>query len=170
MNQKELEKQIAEKSREQQLESIKANKTRAQSITIGTAGGGAVEIIMRSGSGKFLWNTYQPVEVMELINQLSAGIGCHIQIVPRQDFGSWRDWKMSPEELEYARGMQPFQGVGHAPHPKYELEKLRSAVELPRLGEQPGTPLDKIKEEETNVATKKIVNKRITKRSRAASK
>ncbi len=170
MNQKDLEKQFAENARQHQLDSLKANKTRAQSITVGTAGGGAIEIIMRSASGKFLWNTYQPVEIMELINQLSAGIGCHIQIVPRQDFGAWRDWKMSPEELEHARGMQPFQGVGHAPHPKHELEKLTQAVELPKLGEQPGVAVDQIREEKPNVATKKIVNKRSTERSRATSK
>jgi len=153
MNQKELEKKLHESARKHQADSTKANKTRAQSITVGTAGGGTVEIIMRSAAGKFLWNTYQPVEVMELINQLSAAIGCHIQIVPRQDFGAWRSWKMSPEELEHARGMQPFQGVGHSPHPKHEPEKLRSGQELPKLGEQPGMGVNKIEQEDSNVAT-----------------
>ena len=91
MNEKELQKELDKRHKLRQLETLEANDTRAQSVTVGTAGGGTVEITMRSPSGKFLWNTYQPVEVIELINQLAAGVGCHIQILPRQDFASWRD-------------------------------------------------------------------------------
>ena len=161
MNDKELQKELDRRHKLRQLENLEANDSRAQSLTVGTAGGGAVEITMRSSSGRFLWNTYQPVEVVEFINQLAAGIGCHIQIVPRQDFASWRDWRMTPEELEHARGIQPLQGVGHSPHPKMlGIEEYAAGMQQPAL-----PPTKEIKEKK-NVATKKAVNKRTTKRSR----
>lgn len=150
MTQEEFEKAMQEKSNEQSFATLEANKTRAQSISIGSAGGGTCEIVMRSGSGNFLWNTFQPVEVVELINQLSAGIGCHIQIVPRQDFASFRDWKMSPEELEHARGIQPFQGVGHSPFAKVEHDKWF------------GNGMAKPKEDLNNVAIEKTIDKSTT--------
>ena len=167
MNDKQLQKELERRNRLLQLEHLEANASRAQSLTVGTAGGGTVEITMRSASGKFLWNTYQPVEVIEFINQLAAGIGCHIQIVPRKDFASWRDWQMSPEELAHAKGIQNSQAIGYAPFPKFPSNKyVETGANLPDPENQPG----KIKREETkDVATKKTVNKRSTKRSRATS-
>ena len=162
MNDKQLQKELDRRNKLRQLETLEANDARAQSITVGTAGGGAIEITMRSSSGKFLWNTYQPVEVIELINQLAAGVGCHIQIVPRQDFSSWRNWEVSPEELEHARGVQPFPGVGHSPHPKSLGHKEYTAGMNLAPNIEP--------QEQENVAIKKTVNKRSPKRSRATSK
>ena len=165
MTEKELQKEIDRRHKLRQLETLEANETRAQSLTVGTAGGGSVEITMRSSSGRFLWNTYQPVEIIEFINQLAAGIGCHIQIVPRQDFASWRDWRITPEELEHARGIQPFQGVGHSPHPKMLGREEHTAGMAQKIA-----PLKKEVQEKENVATKKAVNKRSTKRSRTSTK
>ena len=165
MNEKELQKELDRRQKLRQLETLEANDTRAQSLTVGTAGGGSVEITMRSSSGRFLWNTYQPVEVVEIINQLAAGIGCHIHILPRQDFASWRNWKVTPEELEHARGLQPFQGVGHSPHPKMLGREEYTAG----MAQQISPPKEDVQEKE-NVATKKAVNKRSTKRSRTSTK
>ena len=164
MNDKELQKELDRRTKLRQLESLEANDTRAQSMTVGTAGGGTTEITMRSASGKFLWNTYQPVEVIEFIHQLAAGIGCHIQIVPRQDFASWRDWKMTPEELEHARGVQPLQGVGHSPHPKMLGREKYTAG----MAQQILSLTEEVQEKE-NVATKKAVNKRRTSKAKTAS-
>ena len=72
---------------------IEENRTRARSFNVGTCFGGVTEISMRGNNSSYLWCPLQPVEVIELINQLAANIGCHIQIVPRQDFASWREWK-----------------------------------------------------------------------------
>jgi len=165
MTEKELQKELARRHKLRQLETLEANETRAQSLTVGTAGGGTVEITMRSSSGRFLWNTYQPVEIIEFINQLAAGIGCHIHILPRQDFASWRDWKVTPEELEHARGIQPLQGVGHSPHPKMLGREEYTAG----MQQQVLAPQKEIQEKE-NVATKKAVNKRTAKRSRTSTK
>jgi hypothetical protein len=165
MNEKELQKELDRRHKLRQLEALEANETRAQSLTVGTAGGGTVEITMRSSSGRFLWNTYQPVEVVEFINQLAAGIGCHIHILPRQDFASWRNWKVTPEELAHARSIQPFQGVGHSPHPKMLGKEEYTAG----MAQQIVSPKEEVQEKE-NVATKKAVNKRNTKRSRSSTK
>lgn len=91
--------------------------SRARAVTVGTAFGGTTEIMMRGMDGRTIWATLQPVEAMELVHQLAASIGCHIHIIPRQDFGSWRDWKISPEELAHYRGHQLLPGFGFPPHP-----------------------------------------------------
>tara|TARA_R110000765_G_scaffold196032_2_gene301530 strand:- start:299 stop:688 length:390 start_codon:yes stop_codon:yes gene_type:complete len=93
VTEEEIQKELERRNSIRRLESLDANESRAQSFTVGTAGGGTVEIIMRSASGKFLWNVYQPVEIVEIINQLSSGIGCEISLVPKQDFSTWRTWK-----------------------------------------------------------------------------
>lgn len=165
MDDKELQKELDRRHKLRQLEALEANETRAQSLTVGTAGGGTVEITMRSSSGKFLWNTYQPVEIIEFINQLAAGVGCHIHILPRQDFASWRGWKMTPEELEFAKGVQPFQGVGHAPHPKQlGREEYTAGMRKDVLASELNT------QEKEDVATAKAVNKRSIKQSRTSTK
>ena len=142
---------------------------RARGITVGTAFGGTTEITMRGPGASFLYSLMQPVEVVELINQLSANIGCHIHIMPRQDFASWRDWKVTPEELEHARGVQQLQGVGWPPFVSDMAPHNQVGANLPPPEEQPGLIAQKVQEKE-NVATKKAVNKRTTKRSRTTSK
>ncbi|NDB84777.1 MAG: hypothetical protein EB127_19030 [Alphaproteobacteria bacterium] len=89
MNYKKREKEILE---EQRIKSLMEVDSRARSVTVGTAFGGVTEIIMRRNDGSMTWCILQPVEVVELIHQLSANIGCHISIRPRNDFSSWRGW------------------------------------------------------------------------------
>jgi len=98
MNKKEFEKEMQRRDQERYFESLEANKNRAQALTVGSSGGGTTEITMRSNSGNFLWNVYQPVEVVEIIHQMAASIGCHIHIQPRNDFASWRQWKEPTDE------------------------------------------------------------------------
>lgn len=160
MTEEELEEALASRQRIRQLETLETNASRAQAIAVGTSGGGTTEITMRGVSGKFLWNVYQPVEVVELINQLAANIGCHIQIVPRNDFASWRDWKVSPEELAHARGEQALPGVGFPPF-------SNDISPHQKIGKEKNDP---VLAEKKNVATKKTVNKRTLKRSRAVTK
>lgn len=106
-------KEIAEKraliQAERDLKMDAHNDNRAQSITIGSSGGGTTEISMRGVYGQHLWNVYQPVEVIEIINQMAANIGCHIHIQPREDFASWRVWKEpTDEEKKHLAGHAPF--------------------------------------------------------------
>lgn len=93
---------------QQELDDYKSNLNRARSITVGTSFGGVTEIMMRSEGGRHLWCIMQPSEVIELIHQLAANVGCHIAIKPRDDFSSWRDWRVSSAEKNHLNGFAPF--------------------------------------------------------------
>lgn len=86
---------------------LKSSYTRGRSLTVGTAFGGVTEISMRGEGDRRLWVLMQPVEVVELIHQLAANIGCHIHVQPRKDFSSWRQWNEKEEFLPNA-GWAPF--------------------------------------------------------------
>lgn len=130
-NKKDFEKFQRALQLQQHKDDLAANQHRARSVTVGTSFGGVTEIMMRKNDGSITWAMLQPVEVMELIHQLSANIGCHIHIQPRQDFGSWRNWKTeTPEELEHLNGHPPFVS-------DIDPHKLRGRV-LPAAEKQPG--------------------------------
>lgn len=90
------------------LENRESNRNRARSITVGTAFGGTAELMMRGDGGRHLWCLMQPVEVVELIHQLAANVGCNADLKPRQDFSSWRDWRVSEAEKKHLNGHAPF--------------------------------------------------------------
>lgn len=105
----ELQEEIDCLSKQKQLTNMNGNQNRAQSISVGNAGGSAVEITMRSNDGTTLWRVCQPVEITELIHQLASSIGCHINIQPRDDFSSWRTWNgQTAGELRSSNGHAPF--------------------------------------------------------------
>jgi len=163
MNSRDVQRELNKRQKLRQLEALESNESRAQSIAIGNAGGGQTEITMRSAMGKFLWNVYQPVEVVELINQLAANIGCHIHIKPREDFASWRTWKeLSLEQKKHYGSFPPF--------PNEFLDDGKCGATLPHPEEKIGMEKKLPLKEQENVATKKAVNKRNTKRSRSSSK
>lgn len=111
---------------------------RARSVTVGTAFGGVAELIMRRTDGTFTFAVLQPVEAIELIHQLAASVGCHINLAPRRDFASWRDWKYTEEELAHYRGVQNLPGVGHPPHSNYVESFPEIGANLPAPEQQPG--------------------------------
>ena len=88
-----IEKKIKELQDLKRLDTWENEINRARSITVGTAFGGMTEIGMRGDGMKHMWVILNSPETIELINQLAAGIGCHINIVPRNDFASHRLWK-----------------------------------------------------------------------------
>jgi hypothetical protein len=144
---------------------------RSRSITVGTAFGGVTEVSMRRMDGVSLWTVLQPVEVVELIHQLAANIGCHIHVQPRKDFASWRNWKYTEDELSHFRGPENAFGVGHPPHVKGWGENAPTATKLPKARQQPGLQpalMTKDGQNET-VAIEKTVNRRSTKRTTKAS-
>jgi hypothetical protein len=93
---------------EMDLENRESNRNRARSITVGTAFGGTTEVMMRSDGGRHIWCTMQPTEVVELIHQLAANVGCNIALKPRNDFASWRDWRVSEAEKKHLNDHAPF--------------------------------------------------------------
>ena len=90
------------------VENVEGSYSRARSIMVGTAFGGTSEIMMRGDGGRHLWCLMQPVEVIEFIHQLAANVGCHVQLNPRKDFSSWRDWRVSDAEKKHLNGHAPF--------------------------------------------------------------
>jgi len=114
---------------------------RARSVTVGTAFGGTTELTMRRGDGSFTFAIMQPVEVIELIHQLAANVGCHLQLTPRRDFAAWRDWKYTEAELAHYRGVQPLPGVGHPPHANNMAPHMLVGANLPHPEQQPGMPM-----------------------------
>ena len=108
MNKYEAKKKIEQLQYQQEVEGFESNVNRSRSITIGTSFGGTTEISMRGNGDRFLYCIMQPVEVIELIHQLAANVGCHIAIKPRDDFGSWREWKIPNAEKKHLNEHPPF--------------------------------------------------------------
>jgi hypothetical protein len=113
------------------LENRESNYNRARSITVGTSFGGTTEIMMRGDGGRHLWCVMQPVEVIELIYQLSANVGCNAQLTPRKDFASWRDWRVSEAEKKHLNGHAPFvndmalvQNLGRSGYDDNHVQKI----------------------------------------------
>jgi len=161
MNKKELQRRA-----EMQIQAEAAN--RARSFTIGTCFGGTVEVSMRRNDGSNTFVILQPVEVTEMIHQLAASIGCHINLQPRRDFASWRDWKYTEEELAHYRGVQHLPGVGHPPHANDMAPLQNKGQVLPQPEQQPGLKPAMMARSESNeqtVATEKTVGRKRAKRA-----
>lgn len=144
---------------QQDVANATSELSRSRSVTVGTAFGGVTELSMRANDGSHLWCVMQPVEVIELIHQLAASVGCHIHIQPRKDFASWRNWKHTEEE-KIAMNGHPFFPNDMAPH------KDKGAL-LPAPEQQPGLKLER--NENEPVAIKKTVKRRSTKRAAATA-
>ena len=147
---------------------LSENTVRARSVMVGTAFGGTSEICMRRADGTVTFALLQPVEVVELIHQMAASIGCHIHIQPRKDFSSWRAWKHSEEELAHFRGIQNQPGVGHPPHVKVDGAEEQYKTSLPPPEQQPGLQpamMARSEKNEQTVADQKPVKRRSTKRA-----
>lgn len=177
MNKKLRQKSLEQSTYQQEVASHQAELSRARSVTVGTAFGGVTELSMRAIDGKTIWCLMQPVEVIELIHQLSANIGCHIAIKPRDDFGSWREWRIPQAEKQHLNGHAPFpndmavfQRLGAAGFNQQEaeaaIEKWLSHKEYEYVNG--GAQIKKEVKNET-VATKKPKNGRKLKRSTNAS-
>ena len=154
---------LKEIQRKQDEANFASSLNRARSITVGTCFGGTTEIMMRGNDGTVLWSPMQPVEVIELIHQLAANVGCHIHLQPRKDFSSWRDWRVTEEEKIHLNG--------HPPFVNDMADHMEVGAKLPLPEQQPGLQpslMAKDKQNET-VATKKHQNRRSAKRASAAA-
>ena len=91
-----------------ELADLKQRQTRARSFSVGTAGGGVIELNMR-GDFANLWYQMQPTEAIEIIGQLAAASGIEIAMRPRQDFASWRSWDATLPASVTWMGAAPWQ-------------------------------------------------------------
>jgi hypothetical protein len=111
MTQKKLSKtrqQIHQLYEENELAALKQNQSRGRSLTVGTAGGGIIELCIRADFSS-LWYQLPPTEAIELIGQLAAASGVDIAMRPKQDFSSWRSWDTSLPESVAWMGAAPWQ-------------------------------------------------------------
>lgn len=139
-----------------------ADLNRARGISIGSAFGGTVEISLRRGDGVSIHAILQPVEAIELLHQMSASLGCHLQLTPRNDFASWRDWKPNND------GLLPIDN--HPPMiDNYRKHSLTGIMPPPLHPAQIGTNLTSKRNNENVVAIKKNIDRRSTKRITKAS-
>jgi len=91
-----------------ELADLKQRQTRARSFSIGTTTGGIVELNMR-GDFATLWYQVNPVEAVELIEQLASAIGLEIAKRPKNDFTSWRTWDANMPDFSHWKGAAPWQ-------------------------------------------------------------
>ena len=172
-----IKKRLAEIQAKQELDNRMGELHRARSITVGTAFGGTTEISMRANDGTNVWCVMQPVEVIELIHQLSANVGCHIHLQARDDFSSWREWRVSAAEKKHLNGHPPFvndmavfQQLGaknfdqSAAEETIANELMQKEYEYVNGGAVKSQKKRGAKNDNT-VATEKTVNQRSTKRA-----
>jgi hypothetical protein len=151
-NKKETKSKIREKINqiyeENEYANLVQNKNRSRSITVGTAFGGSVEVSMR-GDYHQLWAALQPVEVVELIEQLASGVGLQVAMRPKQDFAAWRGWNVD-EDNRYWAGSAPWQIEDMSYTHKKFLKQSRNESELPsdNLDQQKTKDQSRIEEEE----------------------
>lgn len=162
MKKSEFVKKMAGFDQSMTIENRESDFNRARSVTVGTAFGGTTEVTMRMNSGRTVWAVLQPVEVIELIHQLAANVGCHVALKPRNDFASWRKWKVEPHMdagpvwPPFVNDMEPHKSIGAEPPPAIEQPGLQPAF------------MAKDEKNET-VAIKKSQNRRSIKRTAKAA-
>lgn len=103
-----FEKKLDEALKENNANTTIGELNRARSILVGTAFGGTTEVSMRANDGRCIFTLLQPVETIELIHQLAANVGCHIALKPRDDFSSWREWRIPEAEKKHLNNFPPF--------------------------------------------------------------
>jgi hypothetical protein len=177
---KETKNKLAEIQAQQDIANFESNLTRARSVTVGTCFGGTTELMMRGTDGSVLWSQMQPVEVIELIHQLAANVGCHLTLTPRQDFSSWREWRVSEAEKQHLNGHAPFVndmatfqqlGASNFDQAKAESSVKEELEQKEYVYVNGGARRVPIKEQENGktVATEETVKRRSTKRTAKAA-
>ena len=134
-----MRQKINEMCEENEYLSIAQNRNRARSITVGTAFGGVVEINMRSDIAS-VYAQLQPIEAIEIIEQLAAGVGIEIAMRPKNDFTSWRGWQeVTGQNVPLShiswKGAAPFQLADIE-----EEQKQLAAAEEPAAEEEKPAP------------------------------
>jgi hypothetical protein len=137
---------------------------RARSVTVGTGYNGMIEIGLRN-EFYHLWTIMQPVEAVEIMEQLAAACGIEIAMRPKQNFTSWREWDTT--EKVFVKGSNPDQLEGHQQLKmlnearkdidtelqiqRLELEKLKEIKKIKDDMKKIKSQMDDIEEEKTKL-------------------
>lgn len=134
-----IRQEIQKKYEENELASLTQIQNRARSFSVGTASGGVIELNMR-GDFANLWYILQPVEAVEIIEQLAAAAGLEILKRPKQDFSAWRSWDFDQPDSSSWKGAAPWQisdkekrKLGRLHEQKYGILPTVTSTERPRL-------------------------------------
>lgn len=120
-----LRKKIESFYEKQEYLSIQQSPNRARSVTVGTAFGGVIELVMRADAAT-VWAQMQPVEAIELMEQIAAGCGVEIAMRPKQNFASWRGWE---EILEQKIRIEGIEWKGTAPYQlKHQIDNQKNLL------------------------------------------
>ena len=139
---------------ENEYYSLKQNRNRARSITVGTAFGGVVEVNMRSDAGS-VYAQMQPTEAIELIEQLAAGVGVEIAMRPKQNFSSWRGWEeVIGQRIPLDRIAWKGAATWQIDSENLEQNRLKAAEELKESEEPEKVVVKELKQSEEKPARK----------------
>jgi len=93
---------------ENQYQGMLQNRTRARTVAVGGCGNGMIEVSMR-GDFASLWVLLQPVEAVELLEQIAAACGVEVATRPKQNFSAWRKWENDDERTAMLKGASPWE-------------------------------------------------------------
>ena len=149
-----MRKKIHELCEENEYYSMKQNRNRARSITVGTAFGGVVEVNMRSDAAS-VYAQMQPTEAIELIEQLAAGVGVEIAMRPKQNFSSWRGWEeVIGQRIPLDRIAWKGAATWQIDSENLEQNRLKAAEELKESEEPEKVVVKELKQSEEKPARK----------------
>ena len=92
---------------ENEYNNLIQNRSRARSVTVGTCGGGTIEIQMR-GDYHSSWMQLTPTEALEIAEQIAAASGVQVAMRPKNDFSAWRGWNTDSVDYSHLQGSSPF--------------------------------------------------------------
>lgn len=154
----EIRKKINKMCEENEYANIQQNRTRARSITVGTAFGGAIEVNMR-GDFSSLWCILSPVEAVEILEQLAAAAGVQVAIRPKDDFSAWRGWDVTNVNHIHWKGAAPWQVAPEERHAPKELVASEEPKQLLPAKEES----DPVTKDEIIPKRKRTIKKRVKK-------
>ena len=88
-----LRQMINNMAEENEYKNMQQNRDRARSVTVGTCGGGTLEMHMR-GDYHSSWMSLTPTEALEIAEQLASACGVKLAMKPKNDFSAWRGWNV----------------------------------------------------------------------------
>ncbi len=94
-----LRQMINNMAEENEYKNMQQNRDRARSVTVGTCGGGTLEMHMR-GDYHSSWMALTPTEALELAEQLASACGVKLAMKPKDDFSAWRGWNANNMESD----------------------------------------------------------------------
>ena len=126
-----LRQMINNMAEENEYKNMQQNRDRARSVTVGTCGGGTLEMHMR-GDYHSSWMALTPTEALEIAEQLASACGVKIAMKPKDDFSAWRGWNADNMESDNP----------------WTQPKLEGQREIARLPFEPNNPENRERIEE----------------------